>query len=81
MAYGKKDCGINFIESLNNGTVSIHLLDQDTAYQKIATYKGQTGKHENFVYQYTHTPCDEKCLGTNKKDMADIIITGLDKVA
>ena len=45
-------------------------------------YQGQEGKHENVVFQYTHTPCaaDQKCLGAANKDQFDLLITGLDQV-
>ena len=77
---------MNFINSLNDGTVSIHLLDLQSSYVKKGTFKGQKGRHENFVFQYTHEPCTENakgkntCLGSTKKDMAEFLITGIDKV-
>ena len=58
------------------------ILDQASAYTMDYKYQGQEGKHENVVFQYTHTPCaaDQKCLGAANKDQFDLLITGLDQV-
>merc|ERR1711920_313501 len=82
LAYGKKDCGMDFIEKLRDGVVGLHILDQAEAYTIDHKYQGQLDRHANIVFQYTHTPCDAntKCLGAANKDQFDLLITGLDKV-
>ena len=83
LAYGKKDCGLEFIEALRDGVVGLHILDQAEAYTLDHKYMGQEDRHANIVFQYTHTPCegDTKCLGAASKDQFDLLITGLDKVS
>ena len=83
LAYGKKDCGMNFIDALQTGLVGLHILDQAQSYTLDHKYMGQEDGHTNIVFQYTHTPCaaDVKCLGAASKDQFDLLITGLDKVS
>merc|ERR1711970_35263 len=82
LAYGKKDCGIKFIEALRDGVVGLHILDQAESYTLDSKYMGQESKHTDIVFQYTHSPCDTdvKCLGAESKDQFDLLITGLDQV-
>ena len=79
-AWGKKDCGIDFINKLNTGEVGIYLVDQEVSYSMVGHYMGQESQHTNVVFQFTHTPCEGTCLGNASKDMFDLLVTGIASV-
>merc|ERR1711935_590347 len=63
-AFGKKNCGDDFIEQLGNGKIIVDILDKKAEYQIVGKYTGQTSKHFNTVFQFdnAHKECDN-CYG------------------
>merc|ERR1711935_709403 len=74
-AFGKKNCGDDFIEQLGNGKIIIDILDKKAEYQIVGKYTGQTSKHFNTVFQFdnAHKECDN-CYGNKDSDQADLML-------
>jgi len=79
-AYGRKDCGADFLDKIMDGTVELFIFDQNEGYDMEFHYMGQEATHSNIVWQYKHNVCDGNCLGNAKKDTFEYIVTGLSQV-
>jgi len=89
LAWGKGDCGQDFLERVNSGDVGLWIVDQQMAYEiKYKYFADRDSKHSNVVIQYQSDACAEvdaagnavKCLGNTKKDQMELFITGTDTV-
>ena len=59
---------------------SFDIVDKEDSYKVESHYMGQWGRHTNVVFQFHHSPCNAKCLGTKKVDLAEFTLMGIDKV-
>jgi len=77
LTWGKKNCGVDFIEKLGNGGVRIDMMDKVAEYKFVGKFTGQESKHFNTVFQYENqreglSNCDG-CLGGTTDQMELIV--------
>merc|ERR1711970_1310984 len=83
LAWGKGDCGQDFLERVASGDVGVWIVDQQVAYDVQYMYMAERdSKHTNVVIQFQANACaaNAKCLGNTKKDQMELFVTGIDKV-
>jgi len=75
-AFGKKNCGEDFIEQLGNGKIIVDILDKKAEYKIVGKYTGQTSNHFNTVFQFDNTHHKEcnNCFGNKDSDQADLML-------
>merc|ERR1711935_149875 len=76
LTWGKKNCGVDFIEKLGNGGVMIDLMDKSAEYKFVGKHTGMRRheKHYNTVFQFENNALDcEDCLGSSTDQMELIV--------
>ena len=76
LAWGRKDCGQNFLNALDNGDVIIDVADMQATYEVKYKSMGNKDQHTNVVFQFDvhHDTC-AKCLGNSKQDQFELVIS------
>merc|ERR1711892_1346959 len=80
LTWGKKNCGVDFIEKLGNGGVMIDLMDKSAEYKFVGKHTGMRRheKHYNTVFQFENNALDcEDCLGSST-DQIELMIHFID---
>merc|ERR1712176_1574748 len=89
MIWGKKNCGLDFIEKLNNGWISVAVADQQSQYTLKYWSNYGENQHKNVAFQYNtklsaDNPCvGVNCLGNHKKDFFELYMIfhdGIDSI-
>jgi len=84
LAWGKSDCGQDFLEKVNSGEVGVYVVDQEIGYEMQYRYLAEkNSKHTSVVVQFKAEACADptaRCLGNTRRDQYELYITGTDKV-
>ena len=84
--YSKKSCGIDFINKLANGNITIDIMDTVGYYEANQTFsyfrddKGKSSVTVQFGNPNPYLADTKTVLGSNRRDQFMVLFTGLNSV-